>query len=518
MTQLLLIAAVYLGFMTMCNRPQATDTRTPDQVMTAITNQANLVRDAASINHITIADALVELNQGKAGAMTADQVAAALGTTASAVAPQMNSSQSLIADLQKPNDHLSADDDLKQLEILNSLVCDISAAKIEAQYERQIEGLKTLTPQQKKDALLRAGMLLADTQLKAASERVDIQRAAFANDIVVRLSKTDQNSPAWNEPITVAPSPKFPGTQVTPAQIVAELNQVSDYVGRNSKVWGFFPGFAFTDFVIHLTGAVPGFSYWFGCLLLAVLVRGLAFPFTQRQMMHGRQMQQLMPLVNEIKEQYKNKPNGQQELQQKTMELYKEYGLNPLAGCVPALFQMPLFWLVYYSMLEYRFEFQKGVFLWINPTTSAASHFFFARNLGEKDYLLIVFYAITMVCSTLLQPVSDPSNMRQQRLMGVGMSAVFGVMMFFWPVPSAFILYWTFSNILASAQGYRSYRLPLPPLVKKNSSSGGVFPVPSMRPGPSKEGNIIPNGKNGQFNGKPKSTGAPKIHKPKKKK
>ena len=282
-------------------------------------------------------------------------------------------------------------------------------------------------------------------------------------------------------------------------------------------MFGFFPGHKFVDWVVHLTGAIPGFSYWFAALMLAILVRGLVYPVSQRQMMWSRQMQQLTPLINEIKAEYKNKPDAQTEIQKKTMALYKEYGMNPLAGCFPAFLQMPVFLLIYYSMLTYRFEFQKGTFLWINPSTSAASHGFFARSLGEKDYLLIVIYAITMVSTALLQPVTDPSNVRQQRIMGVSMSGLFGVMMFFWPVPSAFILYWTFTNLLATAQSLRSYRLPLPPLVKKNAPNGGVFPTEGVSAGASNSmSHGIPS--NGKLNGKPKSTGTPKIHKPKKKK
>ena len=53
--------------------------------------------------------------------------------------------------------------------------------------------------------------------------------------------------------------------------------------------------------------------------------------------MYSRQMQQLSPLIKEIQEKYKGNP---QETQVKTMELYKEYGLNPMAGCFPMLLQL----------------------------------------------------------------------------------------------------------------------------------------------------------------------------------
>src|SRR6185312_17302336 len=98
-------------------------------------------------------------------------------------------------------------------------------------------------------------------------------------------------------------------------------------------------------------------------------------------------------------------------------------------------------------------------------------------NLGELDPILIVIYGITMLSSTLLAPVSDPSQIKQQRLMGVGISFVWTIFMFFWPVPSGFVLYWTFTNILSTAQSLRAYRLPLPPLRKVNAAGGGVYPM-----------------------------------------
>ena len=197
----------------------------------------------------------------------------------------------------------------------------------------------------------------------------------------------------------------------------------------------------------------------------------------------------------------------------KVMELYKEYGINPMAGCGPALLQMPLFLAIYQCMLYYKFEFQKGTFLWINPSTSAATNGFVAPNLGERDYILLVLYGASMIATTLLTPVSDPSNAKQQRLMGVGIAIFFTFLMFtgVFPVPAAFVLYWIFTNVMATAQSLRAYRLPLPPLEKKVTKPGGVYPVPGAS-GAGTNGSASSVSTNAY-----KGTGAPKLHKPKKK-
>ena len=224
------------------------------------------------------------------------------------------------------------------------------------------------------------------------------------------------------------------------------------------------------------------------------------------------------------------------------MELYREYGINPLAGCFPALIQMPLFLTVYQCMLKYQFAFQNGTFLWINPTTSKATNGFVGPNLGQQDYILILVYGITMVIATLLTPVSDPSQAKQQRLMGAGISVIFTFFMFTgaFPVVSGFVLYWTFTNILATAQSLRAYRMPLPALVKVNASGGGVLPKPTtkwqqmmdkmveeQRKAADKRGDNPPDDKSSKNNiprpspddlKENQKTGTPAKHKPKKRK
>jgi YidC/Oxa1 family membrane protein insertase len=485
MNTILLFAVVFLASQMLCPKPTNNDPRTADQVMGAIQKQSDLIK----------------------------QQSASQGRSVSAILTEMKTAGTDLEFL-KPSDKLSPAQDLQQLHILNGMVCDISSPFVEQAYESAINKTIGLSKQQKDEAAVQSQLLVADTQLKAAKERSEIQRITLANDTVVRLAHNNDKKPIWNQPIPVAPTKDYPATAVTPKQITDQVDSLSGYLGKSTPVWGFIPGYQAVDALIRVTGSIPGFSYWFGCLLLAVIVRLVVWPLTQKQMMWSRQISQLTPLIKEIKEEYKN---DQVEMNAKTMALYKEYGMNPMAGCFPMFFQLPLFYMVYQSMLHYRFEFQQGTFAWINPSMSAATHGFIARNLGEKDYILIVLYGISMITTAFLAPVSDPSNIKQQRMMGVSMSAFFGIMMFFWPVPSAFILYWTFTNVLATSQSLRAYRLPLPPLVKKNAPNGGVFPTGGSKFGVTKEG-LPTSSTNGKLNGKPKSTGAPKIHKPKKKK
>lgn len=320
------------------------------------------------------------------------------------------------------------------------------------------------------DVQLRAGRLHTDLNDGKGYQRFDV---AYNQVLFPALNKYG-DLPIWKEPVQTVDEKGVTHTY-TGAELYARSVSDLSAANKTSTAWG-LPGYQLIDWLVHLTGANPGFSYWFAPLLLAVLVRASIWPLTQKQLMFGRQASQLTPLLKEVKAKYKDDQTMQQK---KTMELYGEYGINPLAGCWPIFIQMPLFWAVYACMLRYKFEFQKGTFLWINQH-SHDLHPFFAPNLGQKDMLLILIYGATLLCSTMLTPVSDPTQVKQQRLMGVSMSLLFPIMMLTgaYPVPAAFVLYWTFTNVVATVQSLRAYYLlPKPPLVKVNTATGGVRPV-----------------------------------------
>lgn len=266
-------------------------------------------------------------------------------------------------------------------------------------------------------------------------------------------------------------------------------------------------GYNVIDFLVRITGSVAGFSYWFAALVLAIIVRVLVWPLATKQIMGFKRMALLQPMIKELQEKYQGP-----ELQTRTMKLYQKYGINPLAGCWPMLIQLPFFIWVFYCMNAYRFEFQSGTFLWVNPETAKLMPGILAPNLGERDIPLVILYGISMVLSTMVTPV-DPSNARQTRMIGIIMAVVFTfiMMMPFAPFPSAFVIYWIGINMLSTAQSIYLSRQPIPPLVEvpEDQQKKGMFGGLTPTDGSAKNGKEI----------KPRErTGAPKLHKPKKKK
>ena len=325
------------------------------------------------------------------------------------------------------------------------------------------------------DLKTEAAILAAHTQLKMGIASRDTNKLRMAYNTLEPFERTHSTKAAWTStPVEVTDGGVK--TTITGHAFLGTLVSKISERNKGDLIWGAIPGgYQFIDFLVGLTGHNPYVSYWFATLLLAFVVRAVVFPLSQKQLLMSRKMSQLTPRLQEIKTKFKD---NQVEANKRSMELYSRYGINPFAGCLPALVQMPLFLTVYQCILHYQFEFTKGYFLWITPESSVRSHGFFAPNLGQQDYLLIIIYSITMVISTMLTPVTDPTQAKQQRIIGIGAAVIFPIMMMLrlFPVVSGFVLYWTFTNLFSMAQSIRAYRMPMPELVEVNAPGGGVYP------------------------------------------
>ncbi len=82
----------------------------------------------------------------------------------------------------------------------------------------------------------------------------------------------------------------------------------------------------------------------FAVILLTVLIRLVLYPFTSQQIKSAYKMQKVSPHIAALKEKHKDDKKRQQE---EMMKLYKEHGVNPMAGCLPLLIQLPIIWSLY---------------------------------------------------------------------------------------------------------------------------------------------------------------------------
>ncbi len=107
--------------------------------------------------------------------------------------------------------------------------------------------------------------------------------------------------------------------------------------------------------VLKMLSVVGG--YGIGIILLTIIVRAAMWPLGVSQQRSMRTMQLLQPKMKAIQERYKNNP---QVMQQKMMEFYKEHKFNPMAGCFPLLIQMPIFILLYSTLMSPQFISMAG--------------------------------------------------------------------------------------------------------------------------------------------------------------
>ncbi|HEX7838202.1 MAG TPA: YidC/Oxa1 family membrane protein insertase, partial [Kofleriaceae bacterium] len=144
------------------------------------------------------------------------------------------------------------------------------------------------------------------------------------------------------------------------------------------------------------------------------------------------------------------------------MALYKEHGVNPVAGCLPMLLQMPV-WIALYRMLVNAGELYLQPFIpgWINDLTAT-----------DLYYILPGVLFVSMFLQARLQPASVDST--QQKFLQYGMPIMFGVMAFFFP--SGLTLYMLTNNVLSALHSiymnkFDKHSLAIAAQLKKNQEA-----------------------------------------------
>ena len=98
-------------------------------------------------------------------------------------------------------------------------------------------------------------------------------------------------------------------------------------------------------------------NYAIAIIILTLCIRGVLWPIQNKSTASMRQMQELQPRMTELKEKYKDDPTR---MNTEVMKLYKEYNVNPLAGCLPMFIQLPIFF-GFYRMLGTAIELAAAV-------------------------------------------------------------------------------------------------------------------------------------------------------------
>lgn len=178
-------------------------------------------------------------------------------------------------------------------------------------------------------------------------------------------------------------------------------------------------------------------NYGLAIIIVTVIIRTLLLPLNIKQLKSSRAMQEVQPKMKELKEKFSSKDaKTQQQLQQETMKLFKENGVNPLAGCLPVIVQMPILFGIYQAIMRTS-EISQGSFLWF--------------QLGSPDYILpLIAGAATYFQQKLMMAGSSAPQNPQMQVMLYVMPLMITVMAFFFP--SALALYWVVGNLFMVGQ------------------------------------------------------------------
>ena len=250
-------------------------------------------------------------------------------------------------------------------------------------------------------------------------------------------------------------------------------------------------------YIYNFFGPTLGLAGAFGIAIIVftILIRVITLPLTYKQQQSTQKMQELQQDKEYIKIQEKYKGN-RQKLQEEQMKLYQKKGINPFAGCVPTIIQLPIIFGLYGAIIRALadspsplLEFSKHIYASVSSTIIPLDSQFLWMDLGQPERfpvpaleglpivgdgipILAVIVIITSYFQTRLttppQPGSQGGGMTQ--MMGIYMPLLLG--WFAYTLAAGLALYFVISNLLAIGQAVlmKRFRKEPEPTTKKRSA------------------------------------------------
>jgi YidC/Oxa1 family membrane protein insertase len=188
-----------------------------------------------------------------------------------------------------------------------------------------------------------------------------------------------------------------------------------------------------------------GLPYWLAIISLTVMVRCCLFPLSRKQAISAARMKDLQPKISELKLKY---GDDKEKLAKAQMELWRKHNINPIGGCLPLFFQLPVF-IGLYTCLNTAVDLRLSGFLWIDNLAAPDALFlmpFTLPVLGQDFNLLPCINVVLFLVQQKLfmPPPTDEQQEMQQKMMNV-MTIFFAVM--FWHVPAGLCIYFVASSL-----------------------------------------------------------------------
>ena len=197
-------------------------------------------------------------------------------------------------------------------------------------------------------------------------------------------------------------------------------------------------------------------DYGLAILALTTIIKLTLWPIQNKANRSMRQMAALSPKIQELRDKYKDDPTR---MNQEVMKLYKQYGINPVGGCLPMMIQIPIFFGLF-KMLGQAVELRNAKFLWVKDLSQpdTVAHL---PLLGWPINIIPLCMAATQIWLMAMTPkTGDPT----QRRIAMFMPLIF--LFICYNFAAALALYYTAQNLFSILQFYQNRRQPMPTLEK----------------------------------------------------
>lgn len=183
-------------------------------------------------------------------------------------------------------------------------------------------------------------------------------------------------------------------------------------------------------------------SYALGIIVVTIIIRLVILPLTIKQVKSSKKMQEIQPKMKELQKKYASKDAvTQQKYQQEMMALMSNSGVNPAAGCLPMLVQMPILIGFYHAISR------------MNATPTIDLGTFLIFPLAEPSVILAVLAGLIQFVVLMTGPAMDNPQMKVMMYIMPFMIIGFGIVL-----PAALSLYWVVGNIVSVIQNLVIYK------------------------------------------------------------
>lgn len=222
--------------------------------------------------------------------------------------------------------------------------------------------------------------------------------------------------------------------------LLAGCTEIKQPITSESEgFWNEYIVYPLSLFIIKVAEFAGG-SFGLSIIIVTIVIRLFLLPLMIKQTKSSKAMQAIQPEMQKLKEKYSSKDQKtQQKLQQETMALFQQHGVNPLAGCFPLIIQMPILIGFYHA---------------ITRTREIADHSFLWFDLGSPDpiYLLPLIAGITTFIQQKMM-MAGTANQNPQMAMMLWLMPIM-IIVFAINFPAALSLYWVVGNIFMIVQTY----------------------------------------------------------------